>query len=113
MLIPSNIPILLQLVFQSYREYHADIYPETNGLESAMGPADWWAGSDTPVPKINLDPKKRPKVDLLVFQDKLLSERPLNKKVTKSADSSNGHSNGFSSNGKASSVNKEADNVRI
>ena len=78
-----------------------------------MGPADWWAGSDTPVPKINLDPKKRPKVDLLVFQDKLLSERPLNKKVTKSADSSNGHSNGFSSNGKASTVNKEADNVRI
>ncbi len=42
------------IIFQSYREYHADIYPETNGMESALGPSDWWSGSDIAVPKINL-----------------------------------------------------------
>ena len=60
------------------------------------------------------DPKKRPKVDLVVFQEKPLSERPKVKKSSKTIESSNGvksHSansvNG-STNGKAL---KETDNV--
>ncbi len=63
---------------------------------------------------ITKDPKKRPKVDLVVFQDKPLSERPKVKKSPKANESSNGvksHSansvNG-STNGKAL---KETDNV--
>lgn len=102
-------------IFQSYREYHSDIYPETNGLESAVGPSDWWSGSDLVVPKINLDPKKRPKTDLVVFQDKPISERPGVKKPVKTTESSNGmtrHANGVngSTNGKVPTA-KESDNV--
>ena len=61
---------------QTYREYHADIYPETNGYYAAMGPEDWWTSkSNKAVPKINLDPKKRPKANLMHFQHEPISER--------------------------------------
>ena len=77
-LINSSIEILVSqipwfhgfsILFQSYRDYHADIFPETTGLASAMGPADWFEDKlDAAAPKINLDPKKRPKEVLTVFQ---------------------------------------------
>ena len=55
--------------FQSYRDYHADIFPDTTGLSSAMGPADWFENRlDAAAPKISLDPKKRPREVLTVFQ---------------------------------------------
>ena len=57
------------LSFQSYRDYHADIFPDTTGLSSAMGPADWFEDKlDAAPAKISLDPKKRPKEVLTVFQ---------------------------------------------
>ena len=57
------------LSFQSYRDYHADIFPDTTGLFSAMGPADWFEDKlDAAPAKISLDPKKRPKEVLTVFQ---------------------------------------------
>ena len=71
--------------FQSYREYHADIFPLTNGLESGPGPSTWWKGSNNGVPKINLDPSKRPQSVLTVFGG-ALSERDANK-----VSSENGH----------------------
>ena len=61
---------------QTYREYHSDIYPETNGYLPAMGPDDWWKSKcNNPVPKISLDPKKRPKTNLSHFNSKPLGER--------------------------------------
>ena len=61
---------------QTYREYHSDIYPETNGYLAAMGPDDWWKSKcNNPVPKISLDPKKRPKTNLSNFNGKPLGER--------------------------------------
>ena len=61
---------------QTYREYHSDIYPETNGYLAAMGPDDWWKSKcNNPVPKISLDPKKRPKTNLSHFNGKPLGER--------------------------------------
>jgi hypothetical protein len=90
--------------FQSYRDYHADIYPETFGLESPMGPADWWEDKcDRPVAKINLDPKKRPSETLTVFQETALSARPLKKEAPAAADD-NGHANGHSKNGDGGAV---------
>ena len=93
---------------QSYRDYHADIYPETNGLESSMVPSDWFSGLDLAVKKIDLDPKKRPKDNLITFQDKPVPERPANKKPANPANGVHG-----SSNGKAPLVNKEPDNVSL
>ena len=61
---------------QTYREYHSDIYPETNGYLAAMGPDDWWKSKcNNPVPKISLDPKKRPKTNLSHFNSKPIGER--------------------------------------
>ena len=64
------VPIPWQVPRKSYREYHADIYPDTVGLRAAMGPEDWLKGGENdPRPgKISLDPKKRPKEVLTVFQ---------------------------------------------
>ena len=67
---------VLSNYFQSYREYHADIYPDTNGYLPGMGPDDWWKSKcNNLVPKISLDPKKRPKSNLAHFNSELLSNR--------------------------------------
>ena len=67
---------ILSNYFQSYREYHADIYPDTNGYLPGMGPDDWWKSKcNNLVPKISLDPKKRPKSNLAHFNTELLSNR--------------------------------------
>ncbi|CAB4065107.1 CORO7 [Lepeophtheirus salmonis] len=81
----SIVPIMWQVPRKTYRDYHADIYPETNGLEASMSSGNWWSQNcDTPPSKIDLNPKSR------------LKEKPIK--------SSNGkHSNGSSSvNGKKS-----------
>jgi len=71
----SVVPVTWQVPRKSYRDYHADIYPETNGYTAMMGPDEWSRGDDTPVPKINLDPKKRPKEVLTVYQSGPLSAK--------------------------------------
>ena len=68
------------LIFQSYREYHSDIFPETYGLEPASGPENWWTGSNLAVTKMSLDPSKRPKENLTIFQGPLTERDP--KRVT-------------------------------
>ena len=86
--------------FQSYREYHSELFPETNGMEAACGPSSWWKGANCSVPQINLDPKKRPKEELTVFQGPL-AERDPNKL------SASEHKNGAGStpaNGSSSSM---------
>lgn len=41
-----------------------------------MGPDDWWKSKcNNSVPKISLDPKKRPKTTLINFNDNSLSDR--------------------------------------
>ncbi len=62
------VPIPWQVPRKSYREYHADIYPDTVGLAAAMGVADWMEGADRRPQKVSLDPAKRPKDPLTVFQ---------------------------------------------
>lgn len=47
--------------FQTYRDFHADIYPDTTGYVSNNTAAAWIKGRNEPVPKISLDPAKRPK----------------------------------------------------
>ena len=81
----SIVPVTWQVPRKSYREYHADIYPETNGYQAAMGPADWDEGKNIAVPKINLDPKKRPKEVLTVFQGPLIERKASINGVTTSS----------------------------
>ena len=117
----SIVPVTWQVPRKSYRDYHADIYPETNGLEPGMGPENWIQGENVNPPKINLDPKKRPKENLVVFRDaSKLQEIPRLIETSSSSrhSSSNGHSNGVSNgNGShkvetESAVEEKADEVR-
>ena len=101
----SVVPVTWQVPRKSYRDYHADIYPETNGYEAMMGPDEWHRGDNTPVPKISLDPKKRPKEVLTVYQGPLAKrkcefqtkvsqiETPVVEAKPTNGNSNNGHSN--------------------
>jgi len=77
-------------MLQSYREYHADIYPETIGLDPACGPEVWWKDGATraKLSKIDLDPKKRPKEILTVFQGPISQRNP--NSIFHSPDQKNG-----------------------
>lgn len=56
---------------QSYREFHADLFPETAGSESPIYASQWMTGTNATVEKILLDPSrwqgKNLHVKLLLF----------------------------------------------
>jgi len=56
----SIIPVTWQVPRKSYREYHADVFPDVAGTQPGMGPDDWIKGANVPIPKISLNPSKRP-----------------------------------------------------
>ena len=101
---------------QTYRDYHADIYPETNGYLAAMGPDDWWKSKcNNPVPKIDLDPKKRPKTNLVHFNTKDLSDRDTSIKLDTSLTLKTSH-NGVEEPKRISGLNAvkpDADKVQL
>ncbi|XP_078040178.1 coronin isoform X2 [Augochlora pura] len=55
------IPIMYQVPRKTYRDFHADIYPDTTGCTAQNNAAAWIKGHNMPVPKISLDPAKRNK----------------------------------------------------
>ncbi|KOC65257.1 Coronin-7 [Habropoda laboriosa] len=55
------IPIMYQVPRKTYRDFHADIYPDTIGCIAQNNAAAWVKGHNMPVPKISLDPAKRNK----------------------------------------------------
>jgi len=55
----SIIPITWQVPRKTYRDFHADIFPDTVGPVPAMGPGDWVKGANAEPAKITLDPAKR------------------------------------------------------
>ncbi|XP_053657843.1 coronin-7 [Anopheles marshallii] len=55
----SVIPIMYQVPRKTYRDFHTDLYPETNGYKTDLSATQWFGGANTPVPKISLDPAKR------------------------------------------------------
>lgn len=50
---------MYQVPRKTYRDFHSDIFPETNGYKSEITPSEWLTGKNNPVPKISLDPAKR------------------------------------------------------
>ncbi|XP_075212375.1 coronin [Lycorma delicatula] len=55
----SVIPIMYQVPRKSYRDFHGDLFPDTNGSESSVTPSQWMEGIDSPVVKISLDPNNK------------------------------------------------------
>lgn len=50
---------MYQVPRKTYRDFHSDLYPETNGYKTDLTVTQWLKGVNTPVPKISLDPAKR------------------------------------------------------
>lgn len=42
-----------------YRDFHADLYPDTAGYTTELTAIQWMQGKNIPVNKISLDPAKR------------------------------------------------------
>lgn len=55
----SVIPIMYQVPRKSYRDFHSDLYPDTNGCRTELTVNQWLSGTNMTVPKICLDPAKR------------------------------------------------------
>lgn len=55
----SVIPIMYQVPRKTYRDFHSDLYPDTNGYKTDLTITQWLNGADIPVPKMSLDPAKR------------------------------------------------------
>ncbi|XP_972622.1 coronin-7 isoform X2 [Tribolium castaneum] len=53
------IPITYQVPRKTYRDFHADLYPDTPGYKTELTAAQWLNGKNIPLPKISLDPSKR------------------------------------------------------
>ncbi|KAJ8951735.1 hypothetical protein NQ318_012586 [Aromia moschata] len=55
----SVIPVTYQVPRKTYRDFHADIYPDTPGYKTELTAAQWFQGKNIPLSKISLDPAKR------------------------------------------------------
>lgn len=55
----SVIPIMYQVPRKSYRDFHNDLYPDTNGCRTELTVNQWLKGNNMSVPRISLDPAKR------------------------------------------------------
>ncbi|XP_050672835.1 coronin-7 [Leptidea sinapis] len=52
----SVVPIMYQVPRKSYRDYHADLYPDTSGAVTYLSAPMWLDKQDYPVPNISLHP---------------------------------------------------------
>ncbi|CAO1339123.1 unnamed protein product [Diamesa serratosioi] len=55
----SMIPITYQVPRKTYRDFHADLFPDTVGFKSELTPQEWFGGKNIEVPLISLDPAKQ------------------------------------------------------
>lgn len=55
----SVIPIMYQVPRKTYRDFHADLYPDTPGCVTELTSIQWLQGKNVQVPKISLDPANR------------------------------------------------------
>nr|XP_019559815.2 coronin-7-like isoform X4 [Aedes albopictus] len=55
----SVIPIMYQVPRKTYRDFHSDLYPDTNGFKTELTGTQWLNGVNMAVQKISLDPAKR------------------------------------------------------
>lgn len=44
-----------------FRDFHADLYPDTAGYTTDLTASQWIQGKNSPVAKMSLDPAKREK----------------------------------------------------
>ncbi|KAM3966025.1 coronin [Aphomia sociella] len=52
----SVVPIMYQVPRKSYRDYHADLYPDTSGAVTYLSAPMWLQNQDYPLPNISMHP---------------------------------------------------------
>ncbi|CAG9762430.1 unnamed protein product [Ceutorhynchus assimilis] len=57
----SVVPITYQVPRKTYRDFHADLFPDTPGCKTELSAEQWIEGIDISLGKISLDPSKREK----------------------------------------------------
>lgn len=50
---------MYQVPRKSYRDFHSDIFPDTNSYKSDLLAQDWMSGKNYSLPKMSLDPAKK------------------------------------------------------
>ncbi|XP_022787917.1 coronin-7-like [Stylophora pistillata] len=55
----SVVPISYCVPRKSYRDFHADLFPDTFAREASMTAEEWFSGSNHPIRRVSLDPSKR------------------------------------------------------
>lgn len=55
----SVVPISYCVPRKSYRDFHADLFPDTFAREASMTAEEWFGGSNHPIRRVSLDPSKR------------------------------------------------------
>ncbi|KAL3188432.1 hypothetical protein MRX96_003412 [Rhipicephalus microplus] len=60
------VPISYQVPRKTYRDFHADVFPDTQAPSPATTVSDWLAKiTCKPIPRVSLDPARRPKEGLV------------------------------------------------
>ncbi|XP_014488330.1 PREDICTED: coronin-7 isoform X2 [Dinoponera quadriceps] len=117
------IPIMYQVPRKTYRDFHADIYPDTSGCIAQNNATSWIKGHNASVPKISLDPVKRnkgeepitPRLGPKPFQAKSSSQEFSFDKIfsvpiaPNNSDGTNGYQNETIGSAAAENSNAEAD----
>lgn len=62
------VPVAYQVPRKTFRDFHSDLFPETNGLVPAMNAQEWFQGANDRVPKVTLNPSSRNGQSLLRFK---------------------------------------------
>ncbi|XP_053616196.1 coronin-7 isoform X1 [Plodia interpunctella] len=86
----SVVPIMYQVPRKSYRDYHADLYPDTSGSLTYLSAPMWLENQDHPVPNISMHPDANNSVqihrgNLDEVVKAILAMPPLKKTDTKKA----------------------------
>ncbi|XP_064489724.1 coronin-7-like [Ornithodoros turicata] len=68
----SIVPLSYQVPRKTYRDFHSDIFPDTHPASPSITIGDWLEEKPAKeVPKISLDPEKRPKAGIVRINHKL------------------------------------------
>lgn len=70
----SVVPVSWQVPRKTYRDFHADLFPDTTSAVPAMGPSAWSQGDNSPPAGLPLNPTKR-EGDLTRFDPSPLAGR--------------------------------------
>ncbi|KAB7497235.1 Coronin-7 [Armadillidium nasatum] len=69
------VPLTYQVPRKTYREFHADLFPDTSGHNPSVTIQQWLNGANNPVKKISLDPAKNQGQSLHIFRGPLSKRR--------------------------------------